>query len=285
MKARLTGAATAVLALAGLAAAEPAATSIRTYHIGNSLTFGAVPGLPALFKSRGIAAECGWHVLWGSSLHQIWEKAGTPSAASPHGAFTNALSACSWDVLTLQPWGTLLDGDKGDVAMAKRFVELARRKSPDIQVFIYETWPFNKDDGKTFAERWSRGLPGPGDWDSVWSSACCKLLVERLNAEMPELARPVRLVPAGSAMAELDRRIRAGEITEPARIEELYQDNIHLNATGNYLVRCTMYAAIMKDSPLGLPAEKGVSESLARVIQEAAWKVVREHDAAAGAAE
>lgn len=279
MKIFKTAAACVLISLAGSVLAEPQAQTIRTYHIGNSLTFGAAPGLPAVLKSRGANAECGWSVLWGSSLWQIWEKAGAPSNTSPEGSFTNALTKKTWDVLTLQSWGAVFEGEKGDVVMARKIIELAMQKSPDIQVFIYETWPFNnKGDTRTFADKWARNFPKPGEWDSVWNATYCKELVKRLNKEMPGLKKPVKLIPAGSVMAEVDQQIRDGKVTDLTKIEELYKDNIHLNAAGNCMVRWTMYAAMMKDSPVGLPIPAEVPEALGKAMQEAAWKIVSESE-------
>ena len=264
--------------LISLACSVQAQTNtIHSYHIGNSLTFGAVPALKPVLQARGASAECGWSVLWGSSLSQIWDKAGAPSNTSPQGSFTNALTQNTWDVLTLQSWGANFEGDKGDIALAKKFIELALPKSPNIQVYIYETWPFNnKDDTRSFEQKWSRNFPKPGEWDSVWNATYCKELVKRINQEMPNLKKPVRLIPAGSVIAELDKQIRAGRVTDMKKIEEFYRDNIHLNSAGNYLVRCTLYAVMMKDSPVGLPIPDDVAATLGKAIQEAAWKVVCE---------
>jgi hypothetical protein len=265
-----------LIGLAGSVLAEPQAQTIRSYHIGNSLTFGAAPGMKAVLQSRGAKAECGWSVLWGQSLGANWDKAGQPSNTSPDGSFTNALTQKTWDVLTLQSWGAAFEGE---VVMARKFIELAMRKSPDIQVFIYETWPFNnKGDTRTFADKWTRSFPKPGEWDSVWNATYCKELVKRLNKEMPGLKKPVRLIPAGSVMAEVDTQIRDGKVTDLTKIEDLYKDNIHLNAAGNCMVRWTMYAAMTKDSPVGLPIPAEVPEALGKTMQAAAWKVVSESE-------
>ena len=275
MKIFKTATACVLIGLAGSGLAEPQTQPLRSYHIGNSLTFGAAPGLASVLKSRGANAECGWSVLWGSSLYQIWEKAGAPSATSPEGSFTNALTKKTWDVLTLQSWGAVFEGEKGDVVMAKKFIELAMQKSPDIQVYIYETWPFhNQNDTLSFADKWARDFPKPGQWESVWNDSYCKELVKRLNQEMPGLKKPVKLIPAGSVMAEVDQQIRNGKVAGLAKIEELYKDNIHLTAAGNCMVRWTMYAAMMKESPVGLPIPAEVPEALGKAMQEAAWKVV-----------
>lgn len=257
--------------------AEPPKQKIRAFHIGNSLTFGEMSGLSGFMGSRGSTYEYGWHVLWGKGLSEIWEKSGAPSdKAAKYGAFKDALANNEWDVLTLQSWGAVFEGEKGDVVMAKKFIELALKKSPDLQVYIYETWPFKDKAGKIdFAAKWAREFPKPGQWDSVYNSTYCKVLVDRLNKDMPDLKKPVRLIPAGSVISELDKQARAGTVPGIKQIEELYKDDIHMGPAGVYLVRCVFYSVIMKDNPVGLPgAGKDVPDELSKIFQETAWKVV-----------
>ena len=144
------------------AQAEPPKKTIRAFHVGNSLTHGVVmSGLSEFMGSRGATYECGWHVLWSSGLSEIWNKADAPSdKAAKYGNFQEALKNYEWDVLTLQTWGLEFEGEKGDVPAAKRFIELALKKSPNLQIYVYEVWPFRDETGKTdFATLWTRDCP------------------------------------------------------------------------------------------------------------------------------
>ncbi len=266
-----------------------AKNSIRVFHIGNSLTYGVLknPRAATILGSRGCKYEYGWHILWGSTLGTIWDKAGEPSkTAEPYGAFKEALGKYSWDALTLQPYGSILEGDGGDAAVCKRFIELAVQKSPDIQVFIYETWPGReKNDTPDFSAKWTRhyqkDLPGvmTGNkkYNGIYSGEYCKKLVKQLNRELPKLKNPVCLIPVGSVMHELNRLMKDGMISGYGRIEQLYADLQHLNPVGNYVALCTFYGILMKDDPRGLPGavlDKSITDSLAGIIQEQAWETV-----------
>jgi membrane-bound inhibitor of C-type lysozyme len=73
--------------------------NLRAYPVGNSLTFGAMSGLPASMGSRGAKYQAGWHVFWGGSLSASWAKEDTPSNATPkHGSFRKALTEHEWAV-------------------------------------------------------------------------------------------------------------------------------------------------------------------------------------------
>jgi hypothetical protein len=52
-------------------------------------------------------------------------------------------------------------------------------------------------------------------------------------------------------------------------------DDIHLSALGSYFVALVHYATVYRRSPVGLPALQGVSTSLAPMLQELVWEVVR----------
>lgn len=254
---------------------------LRAYHIGNSLTFNIVhdPANAEFISGKGVKYECGFNVLWGESLYNNWDKVDKPSARTEkYGTFKNALTTFDWDVLTLQSWGSQFDGEKGDLAMAKKYIELATSRNPDIQVYIYETWPFKDKEAKLdFAAKWTRDDAKAGNWDSLWNSTYCTRLVEQLNKDMPNLKKPVRLLPAGTVLAAMDKLIRAGKLPGVEKFEQLYKDKIHMGPVGNYIVRCTFYAVLRGESPQGLPANakfKEVSDEAGKIIQDTVWQVV-----------
>jgi len=276
----------APLAFAQAPAATPADKPLRAYHIGNSLTFHVVsdPRHRGFMSGHGVQYVAGYHVLWGQSLFTIWDKSDTPSAKTEkYGVFKNALANFDWDVLTLQPWGSQFDGEKGDLAMARKYIELATARNPDIQVYIYETWPFKDKEGKLdFAAKWSRPFPQPGNWDSLWNSTYCTRLVAQLNKDLPTLKKPVRLLPVGTVLAAIDQQIRSGSLPGVDKFEQLYKDDIHLTPFGYYIARCTFYAVLRRQSPQGLPASasvKEVSDEAGKIIQDTVWRIVTSTDA------
>ena len=47
--------------------------------------------------------------------------------------------------------------------------------------------------------------------------------------------------------------MKAGEVPGYRSIHQFYKDGIHLNEPGSYLVGCTFFAKLLKQTPMGLP--------------------------------
>ncbi|HSI09885.1 MAG TPA: hypothetical protein VK985_14955 [Rariglobus sp.] len=266
---------------------------LRGYHIGNSLTFKALSypytvfnkpwtllayeqRVIAFMNARGVRYVPGWHISWGASLPSLWNTRFNPAVANA-GPAEKALGSFNWDVLTLQLWGA---DAAGDVEAARKFIETAVAKNPEIQVYLVETWVEKNDKlVPDYATQWNRewkpdqkfGVP------PIHCAAYAKTVFSNLQKASADLRHPVRLIPIGSVLYELDKRMRAGEIAGYTRVEELYQDKVHLNETGNYVALETFSAVILGQNPQGLPRTDlfpSITDSFAAVVQEVVWKVV-----------
>ena len=114
------------------------------------------------------------------------------------------------------------------------------------------------------------------------------------------LAEPIRVVPAGEAMLNLDRRLRAEAAdSSPAEVEakyglvntggvadntdddrfaeHLFSDGIHLNAQGQYLQSLVFHATIFGENPSGLEPRGGVAPDFVMLAREIAWETVVGH--------
>jgi hypothetical protein len=62
-------------------------------------------------------------------------------------------------------------------------------------------------------------------------------------------------------------------------LELLFEDHVHVNMAGSYLVDLCWYAAIYGESPIGkvLPVGTNLSSAQANVLQDLAWDVVRNY--------
>jgi len=87
--------------------------------------------------------------------------------------------------------------------------------------YIYETWPnvgdvYDETVGDTYAEFWDQAYdPAAGGQASNPTIPCRDAfdqLVDLVNGDNPDLAVPVRVIPVGEVMYELDLRIRAGTL-------------------------------------------------------------------------
>ncbi len=273
--------------LVGLAALAPITAlgerdregkSLRVYFVGNSVTDTInYRALAELAKSRGHRQIWGRHMIPGAPLQWIWEHPRDGFQEQPFGHYPNALANYPWDVLSLQPFDRHLTGKDGDLAVAKKFIDLALPKSPDLQVYVYARWPRQGKD--EFDTAWLKKYTGGWDGTNETQDYFERLTLE-LRKAYPQLNKPILMVPVGHVMYELDQRMKAGKVPGYKHIKEVFADGIHLNNIGSYIVGCTFFATLYKENPQGLPSEpyKLTDPKLAEVIQETVWKVVSAHE-------
>ncbi len=298
-----------VLAIAAPAfAAEQAPKTLRVYFVGNSVTDTIKCGaLAELAKSRGYTQVWGRHMIPGAPLQWIWEHPKDGFQEPPFGHYPTALAKFQWDVLSLQPFDRHLDGKDGDLAMARNFIDLALKKNPELQVYVYARWPrkyvggkpFVSGDGGSTAPTPAIGKPalfsGYDDFDTTWlkkytggwdntneTKDYFEWLTLELRKAYPKLKKPILMVPVGHVMHELNQRMKAGEISGFKTILDLYSDGIHLNNVGSYVVGCTYFATLYKEDPKGLPSApyKVADAKLAAAIHTVVWKVVSTNELA-----
>lgn len=205
---------------------------------------------------------------------------------------------------------------------ARRFFCTLVNARPDAELFVYETWHH------VYASDPDGNYPAPHVYDWVSRIEEDRPRWERIVDEAASGATPtpdsyyrgagdcegtlrVRLIPAGTALAELQRRIAGGEDWGGLTIHNMIQngyrdwpaewpvspadapgvdyrsriaglstyesrelDDIHHGREMAYYISLVMYATIYRRSPVGLPAGNGVSPDIARRMQELVWDIV-----------
>jgi hypothetical protein len=254
--------------------------TLRVYHVGNSVTDTIRPGaLAEMARSRGHRHVWGRHMIPGAPLSWIYEHLDSGFKEEPFGYYPKALSRYPWDVLTLQPFDRLLTPPDGDLAMAKKFLDLALPQSPNLHLYVYSRWPRKNPDGSLdYEKKWLRRYTG--GWDGTEETRdYFERLTRELRAAYPKRADRIFLVPVGDVLLELDRRMKVGAVPGYADVSDVYTDGIHLNNVGSFIVGTAFFAALYREDPRGLPsAPYGVNDpKLARQVQDAVWTVVRRH--------
>jgi hypothetical protein len=274
---------------------------LRVYYVGNSVTdtirYGSLAKLAA---SRGHTLTWGQDMIPGAPLSWLWEHPKDGFRREPFGLYPKALAEYPWDVLSLQPFDRHLDGKDGDLTMARNFIDLALKKSPDLQVYVYSRWCRRdkaKDGSLTldYRGKWLRKYTG--GWDETNETRdYFEKLVAGLRDAYKGSAKPVLLVPVGDVLLQLDARMRAGKVPGYTDIAQLYVDGIHFNNVGSYVVGTTFYTTLFRDDPRGITAEpynekldpqtdRRIDKALAKAIQETVWEVVSRHPLAGIASE
>lgn len=245
--------------------ADPAKTK-RLYLVGNSLTDSInKQGLQFLAESRGYRHIWEGHMMPGAPIRVLWNLPDN-GFRGRSGGTSKALAEHAWDVVTMQP---VSDYEK-ELEAAGKIVDLARTTNPDVQVYIFATWPFTT--GGSFDTQWVRG-------DSVRASRrMLESFLHDLRKAHPG-GRPPLMIPTGHTMHLLEMKIRAGLVPGMSSIYDGYLDIGHQNNLGSYICSCSWFATIYGESPVGLPTEPfdPIDPALARIIQETAWEAVNAH--------
>ena len=266
------------LVLLALAAAGWAGGTKRVYLIGNSLTDNVrYTGLQTLAESRGYRHVWGRQMIPGAPIWWLWQHPDQGFRQNPYGTYPKALGEYEWDAVTLQPFSMY----SKEHEHARKFIELAVKKSPKVQFYIYAQWMVRTRD---FDRYWLTTKLEKSKWGAGFK-AHYETLVEELRKDFPKI-RPVRLIPVGHVLFLLNQKMKAGRVPGYTGIRQVYADGIHLNNVGSYVVGCTFFATLYEQTPVGLPVtgytpehphDAPLGETLARIIQEAAWEVVATH--------
>jgi hypothetical protein len=247
----------------------PSAHAVRVFYIGHSLQNWTVPTMVASFaRASEVRHEFQAQIGNGAPLRWQWER---PETAEGVNAQT-ALPSREYDVLVMTEAVPLAENVRWNetAGFFGRFLAAARRGNPDVQAYLYETWHSRNE------PNWRRRLgPDLRVWESV---------VDQVNAahDGPD----VLLIPGGQAMAALHDRIGAGDVPGLRSMDDVFHDDIHLNATGWYFIALVQYATIHRRSPVGLPARTTDRFGAAHptppaeaipVLQQIAWDVVRRY--------
>lgn len=167
--------------------------------------------------------------------------------------------------------------------MAKRYIDLALKKSPDVQFYVYSRWPRRdkSPDGTLtldYQAKWLRKYTG--GWDGTNETRdYFEKLTKALREAYPGLKKPVLLVPVGDVLHALEKLMKEGKVPGYSSIEQVYADGIHFNDIGSYIVGCTFFATLYGETPVGLPSEpyKVRNGELVTTIQNTVWDVVSKH--------
>ncbi|MDS9467271.1 hypothetical protein RGQ15_06745 [Paracoccus sp. MBLB3053] len=253
---------------------------VRVYHLGHSLVGRDMPAMLAQLAGHEYAIQLGWgaalseHLAGPEAVGGFEEENASPHHRDPH----EALESGEYGAFVMTEMVSLRDAIlwKDSIAAAGQWAAEAVMATPDIEVFLYESW-HGLDESPDWLTRF------PDDLDQLWS----QLLWSATRAA----GRPVWLIPVGQVLAKLVGEAEAGEgIAELRRRQDLFarmpdgsQDNIHPNDLGAYLVALTHYAVIYGKNPIGLPHElrradgsmaNAPSPELAQRMQEIVWEVV-----------
>lgn len=304
----MTSFSTLFRALAAIAIAAPVsavARDLSAFYIGHSL----ISDIPDMLKSIADSAPSTTFTfkeqfIPGAPLRWQWDKVSEFKGEPMYRVrFDEALATGRYDVLVVTDsvprGGKELEAETADYLA--RFAAAARKGNPATRVFYYETWhhitsgtpdnsPYDTASPRRTL-RWRERLDADRPmWEAIVASA---------NQQAPATAGspPIRIIPAGQALARFDDAVRAGKVPGFTDTRSFFDDEIHLNHHGKYLVACVHYAVLFGKSPVGLSFDvKGrwghdywdragwdgktwqrPDPRAVRIMQEIAWATVAGH--------
>ncbi len=243
------------------------ADTMRIYHIGNSLTDQVRYGsFKTIAESRGHTHVWARQMIPGSPLAGLWSSPSSGFQEQPYGYPTNAFPNYTWDIVAMQPfdWSVAQESQA-----ANDFWNLALGNSPNAVACIHMAWPRMDAQYGDYEAQW---FDSTHNW--TWSRRYFERIIDTVTQAHPT-KEPVRALPMGEVMWELDRKMRAGRIPGYNDIWEIYNDGVHLGDVGSYITMATHYAVVYRDDPVGLPTTGFTIEAwLADTIQHIVRDVV-----------
>ena len=249
---------------------------VRTFHIGNSLTFGMDRWLQPLAQSAGKSFDYHRFTFSGAAIDYLWEHPGSGFGDTHYPEALQILAPINH--IFTQPFAGRDKPIENEAEYSQKFYDLARQNSPNVQAWLYAQWP-----DKSMAEKRTQGLgsalplnlPKPTTWQEGVDNNLKFIEAVREKVNQTYTGKPVLIVPAGPALAALKTEIDAGRVPGLTDFwKDISADGLHLQYRGNYMVSLVFYACLFKESPEGKVSalDSGLTPEQAAIFQRIAWQ-------------
>lgn len=257
------------------------AAEVYTLHLGNSLTRSS-HRFPMYAELAGHDHQYKSFLHGGATTKMVWDDATGPRRQEWEELFA---SLPKIDHVTVQPRDFNLESEaRSDV----QFFNLARQKTPGVQPWLYAEWV-----------EWSRKRPTDNgtlpsfQLTKVWpamtweeSMSAMLLYVEDVRQKISEIDKEhpaPRVLPTNLAMGWIHHLIDSGKFPGMAPGSfylNLFEDTVHPNPEGEYLLDLTWLAAFYGRPPVVPPAGTSLTLEQAAAMQRLAWDVVKNYPGA-----
>lgn len=251
---------------------------LRVIESGHSLTDPIVPMLNAMLSSLGVPQTRPERVIKstipGSPMEWRWENRVEPGPDARHdiGNFDVLVITERVSLANTMPW------HRSEEFALKWFENALTNGNggKGAQTILYATWvdvvsgpdfanPYNDPEGKRpFRERLDLEM---ARWQAIADS---------VNAKRPEGSPVMKVIPGPLIMAAVYDAIAAGTAPGLADMKQLFEDDIHVNAAGAYLISLAHLAVIYDFDPRRLtgrlaglePQDKATSDWMKELVHE-----------------
>lgn len=252
---------------------------LTTYHIGNSLTDTINNWMDPIADSAGYNHVFYRSTIPGAGISWNWDHAGAAMGESDYREVFRTKAPL--DALLLQifpnPPGQVVDGDA-----CRNFYNLAVQNSPNIQLYLYMSWPAVDGQSNNYNSASWQDPPWDAPYDRATNfeqavdntAAYNEALRARVDSEIG--GNTVYIVPGAVALKTLKTRILAGQVPGITDFDGMMADGIHLDAKGAYFIGLVHYAVLYKNNPKGKVtiANSTLNQVQADLFADIAWEVV-----------
>lgn len=275
-------------AAAAASRTAPLGANDRILYIGHSLINLNVPFIvKQLAEAAGHPVSYRAQINNGATLKAQWEKPDhfnpipiwNPDQGKDEDYGANAqkeLATGRYGAFVLTEAGPIFGHMQysDSVGILGKYYDLATRRRPDIRVYLYQTWPELSAD-----KDWRRWRTQLASDRAHWEHIIDEVMRKRPGAKL-------HLLPGGPALAALYDALNepGAQFGTVRRLEQLFDDAIHMNDTGNYFIGLVFYATLFGKSPVGLGEVQAgpytrnrtiTDEPTRRALARLAWDVVK----------
>ena len=256
---------------------------MNSFHVGNSLT-GNASRFRTFIRNAGGRDDFPAYLIGGSLTNKLWNESHGADKARWDETYAKAVHPL--DYFTMQPRDFNVPEEADHCT---RFIKLVREKSPNVQPWLYAEWvemerarPTDKGEVPSFEMK--KTFPALTWQESMGAMLLYNEEVQHQITTQYHEGKPVRIIPSALALGWARTLIDQGKFpgVQPGEANfyaTLFEDHVHVNAAGCFLVDCTWYAALYHESPEGklLPIGTNLSSEQAVVLQRMAWDVIKNY--------
>jgi hypothetical protein len=259
------------------------AIQINSFHVGNSLT-GNAARFPTFARTANVDSRFSSFLIGGALTVKLWKA--KEEAEKERFATVYAKAIHPLDHFTLQPRDFNIDEE---VEHELKFIRFVREKSPNVQPWLYAEWVESNrqrpsDKGLVPTYQMSKVFPA-ATWEESMSAML--LYVEEVQHRVNQLdkeGKRARILPCSLALGLARNLVDTNQLPgvppgQASFYHTFFEDTVHVNPNGCYLVDLIWYAAFTGQSPEGklLPVGTTLTPPQARVLQQMAWDIVKNY--------
>ena len=158
-------------------------------------------------------------------------------------------------------------------SLLRHYHDRLRSGNPNGETLLYHSWlDIDPSDPQEWIDHEALML-------NAWECVAEKV---NLTLENDGLAKSISVIPAGWALTNLVTRILNDEVagftgTDLAKIDQLFDDNVHLNVEGIFYMAAVSFVSLYGTSPVGATIPTEINAATGNDLLQIAWENVNSY--------